>query len=252
MASNLDRPDQAAWLKGGEAHCNIAPEAPNHPRRVALLGAPGVGKGTQASLLARRFGLCHLATGAVFRDAINVSECDQTPTMLLALEHMQAGALVPDEIMLNLIVERSRCLRCKGGFVLDGFPRTAKQAEALEKILTHQDVRLEAVLKYELPDDALILRLSGRRTCPACRAVFHLSNRAPQKPDHCDECGTRLEQREDDRPQSVWVRLQNYQRTSEPLDVFYRQKGILLSINAEGSAEEVFERTLQALQKRQT
>ncbi len=251
MAYNTARPDRAAWLKGGEVHCDIAPDGPHHPRRMVLLGAPGVGKGTQADLLASRFGLCHLSTGDVFRDAKKGSECGRTPTMIFALEHMRVGELVPDEIILNLIVERSRCLRCKGGYVLDGFPRTAAQAEALDKLMTSQDVRLDTVLNYELPVQTLLLRLGGRRTCPACQAVFHIATHPPKKSDCCDRCGTRLVQREDDYPECIRVRLKAYRRTSGPLVVFYRKKGILISINAEGSSEEVFERTLLALQKRQ-
>lgn len=251
MTLSSPRPDRAAWLKGGEVHCNLAPIAPQYPRRIVLLGAPGVGKGTQAALLSARLGVCHLATGDMFCDAKKSTECDRTPTMILALEHMRAGALVPDAIVQNLIVERSRCLRCKGGFVLVGFPRTAAQAGALDKLLTSQEVRLDAILNYELPVETIIARLGGRRTCPACQSVFHVTGRPPKKTGHCDHCGFHLTQREDDRPECLRVRRLEYHRHAWPLVEFYRQKQILLNINASGSPEEVFERTLAALQQRQ-
>jgi adenylate kinase len=251
MAAKPDRPDRAAWLHGGEAHCNVAPAAPLYPRRLGLLGAPGVGKNTQARLLSSRLGVCHLATGELFRAAGKISECDRTPTMTIALEHLRAGALVPDEIIQNLIVERSRCLRCKGGFVLEDFPRSAAQAEALDKLLTAQDVRLDSMLHYELSVETLIARLNGRRHCPACQAVFHVATRPPRRAEYCDFCGTGLVQREADRLADARVRVLAGQLSIVPLVDFYRMKGILISINAAGTAEEVFERTLAALQNHQ-
>ncbi len=251
MAAKPDLPDRAAWLQGGEAHCDFAPNVQLYPRRLGLLGAPGVGKGTQARLLSSRLGVCHLATGELFRAAKKNSECDRTPTMIMALEHLRAGALVPDEIAQNLIVERSRCLRCKGGFVLDGFPRSAAQAVALDKLLTAQDVRLDAILHYELPVETLIARLNGRRHCPACQAVFHVVTRPPKRSEYCDFCNTGLVQRETERPEDARVRVLEYELNTIPLVDFYRMKNVLISINAEGSPEEVFERTLAALQNQQ-
>lgn len=251
MAVKPERPDRAAWLQGGEAHCNFAPSFQLYPRRLGLLGAPGVGKGTQARLLSNRLGVCHLATGELFRAAKKISECDRTPTMIMALEHLRAGALVPDEIVQNLIVERSRCLRCKAGFVLDGFPRSTAQAEALDKLLTAQDVRLDVILHYELPVETLIARLNGRRQCPACQSVFHVVTQPPKRAEYCDLCGSSLTRREDDRPECIRVRMLEYQQNTIPLVDFYRMKDLLISINAEGTAEEVFERTLAALQNQQ-
>jgi adenylate kinase len=246
------KPDRAAWLKGGDAHCNVAADASARPRRFVLLGAPGVGKGTQAEMLAQRLGTCHLSTGDVFRNAKNLGECDRTPTMTNALEHMRRGDLVPDEIVLGLVVERSRCLRCKGGFLLDGFPRTITQAEALDKLLSSQDIRLDAVLSYDLPLEKIVARLSGRRTCPACKAVFHIDARPPKTAGKCDRCGAALQQREDDRPESIRVRMQAYEQNTAPLADYYRRKELLLSILAEGSPEEIFQRTLTALQSQQS
>ena len=252
MTFKSEKPDRAAWLKGGETHCNLAPSVPARPRRIVLLGTPGGGKDTQAELLAHRLSTCHLATGDVFRDAKKLTECDRTPTMIRALEHMRVGELVPDEIILNLIVERSRCLRCKGGFILDGFPRTIRQAGMLDQLLTSEDLRLDVVLHYELPVETVVARVAGRRLCSGCQAVFHLALHPPKRKDYCDHCGTRLEQREDDRPECIRVRMQKYQEQTAPLVDFYRQQEILLSLSAEGSPEEVFERTLTALQKMQS
>lgn len=252
MSLNTTKPDRAAWLKGGEALCNVAPELPPHPRRLVLLGPPGAGKGTQAELLTERLGACHLSTGDVFRNAKNLNECDRTSAMSTALNFMKRGDLVPDQIVLGLVAERSRCLRCKGGFLLDGFPRTVAQAQALDRLLAIEDVRLDAVISYELPLEKLVSRLSGRRTCPKCKAVFHIETRPPKSPGVCDHCLSALVQREDDRPESIRVRLEAYTQATAPLVDFYRRADVLLSINAEGSPEEIFERTLVALQGRQS
>ena len=249
MTFDPTKPDRAAWLKGGEVHCNVSPTIPAHPRRLVLLGAPGVGKGTQAELISRRLGTCHLSTGDVFRDAKKSKDCEPSPAMHRALEFMRRGELVPDEIILNLIVERSRCLRCKGGFLLDGFPRTAAQAEVLDRLMTTNDIKLDAVINYDLPIETIVARLSGRRVCVGCNAVFHVSQRPPKKADICDQCGGRLIQREDDKPECVRVRMEKYLEQTAPLFNFYKPKGVLISINAEGSPEEIFERTITALQQ---
>ena len=242
--------DRTAWIKGGAACCEPLPPEQTRPHRLVLLGAPGVGKGTQAELLSQRLGACQLSTGDLFRAAKTLDACERTPTMSKALEYMVRGDLVPDEIVLGLVSERAGCLRCRGGFLLDGFPRTVAQAEALEKILIDQRVALEAVLSYELPLETIVARLSGRRTCSQCKAVFHTVNRPPKKAGVCDHCGAPLIQREDDRPESVRVRMDAYQKSTSPLADFYRRKGLLVSISAEGTPEEIFQRTLKALDGR--
>jgi adenylate kinase len=250
MASKQPKPDRTAWLKGGEAQCLIPPNVTTRPRRLVLLGAPGVGKGTQAELLSERLGACHLSTGDIFRAAKTLDECERTPTMTKALDYMRRGELVPDEIVMGLVAERAGCLQCKGGFLLDGFPRTVAQAEGLEKLLTDQGVKLEAVLSYEMPLEKIVARLSGRRTCSICKAVFHVETRPPKMEGICDHCGAGLYQREDDRPESIRVRMDAYAKSTAPLVEFYRRKGILVSILAEGTPEEIFERTLAAMQHR--
>ena len=242
--------DRTAWIKGGDAVCKTPPQQPAHPSRLGLLGAPGGGKGTQAELLSERLGACHLSTGDIFRAAKTLDACERTPTMSRALDYMVRGDLVPDEIVLGLVAERASCLRCRGGFLLDGFPRTVAQAEALEKILTAQRVTLDAVVSYDMPLEKIVARLSGRRTCSICKAVFHVQSRPPKKEGVCDHCGAALIQREDDRPESVRVRMNAYEKSTSPLADFYRQKGLLLPILAEGTPEEIFGRTLAALEKK--
>jgi adenylate kinase len=251
MGTIRKNPDRSAWLKGGQAECEVKPELQSHPFRLVLLGAPGVGKGTQAELLSARLGACHLSTGDIFRAAKTLSECDRTPAMTSALSYMRRGDLVPDETVLGLLIERSKCLRCGGGFLLDGFPRTVAQAQALEECLTENDIRLGAVLSYDLPLEKIVSRLSGRRMCPTCKAVYHTDTRPPKMKGICDSCGTALYQREDDRPESVRVRMDVYEKSTSPLTDFYRRKGLLVSVSAEGTPEEIFERTVTALDRQQ-
>jgi adenylate kinase len=212
-----------------------------------LLGAPGVGKGTQAELLGQHLGACHLSTGDIFRAAKNTNHEQVTPPMKAALDRMRRGELVSDETVLAIVAERSKCLRCVAGFLLDGFPRTVAQAEALDKVLATQNVPLDAVLSYELPLKSIVARLSGRRTCHKCKAIFHIHARPPAKAGLCDYCGSPLYQREDDHPESIRVRMRAYERSTAPLTEFYRSKGLLISIVAEGSPEEIFSRVVGAL-----
>jgi adenylate kinase len=247
MRAKLDR---AAWIKGGEARCNFPPPHQKKPYRLILLGAPGVGKGTQAELLRDRLGACPLSTGDVFRAAKTLPSCDCSATMTLAVDFMQRGDLVPDEIVLSLLDERGRCLRCHGGFLLDGFPRTLAQAEALEKILQAHKVQLDAVVNYELPLETIVARLSGRRTCAKCKKVYHVESRPPKTAGVCDDCGLVLDQREDDRPEVIRVRMEAYQNSTLPLTEFYNRRGLLVSIGADGNPENTCSRTLAALEAR--
>lgn len=238
--------DRAAWIRGGKATCK-EPPGQARPWRLVLLGAPGVGKGTQAELLCERLGTCHLSTGDIFRAAKSCPPEERTPALETALTYMQRGDLVPDETVLDLVRERKECLRCGGGFLLDGFPRTVKQAEALELILAEEQLPLDGVLDYELPMEEVIKRLGGRRTCAGCKAVFHIVTRPPHRAGLCDHCGGKLYQREDDRPESIRVRLETYARSTAPLTDFYAKRGLLIRISAAGSPEEISERTLAAL-----
>jgi len=239
--------DRATWLKGASFHCSIEPAPHPRPYRLVLLGAPGVGKGTQAELLGERLGACQLSTGDVFRAAKTLDPCERTPALSQALDFMQRGELVPDTTVLDMVRERVGCLRCQGGFLLDGFPRTVAQAEALERILAEERLQLDAVLSYDLPLERIVSRLSGRRTCSACKAVYHQETRPPKQAGKCDQCGGSLFQREDDRPEAVRVRMEAYEKSTAPLADFYRRRNLLVSISAEGSPEEIFQRTAEAL-----
>jgi adenylate kinase len=244
------KPDRKAWLAGGSAQCSPAPKQNGIPRRLVLLGAPGVGKGTQAEMLSANLGACHLSTGDIFRAAKDLCPNQLTPALTAALDHMRKGELVADHTVLALVKERLGCLRCEGGFLLDGFPRTVAQAEALDKLLAGESLGLDAVLSYDLPLEQIVARLSGRRTCPNCKAVFHIEARPSKVPGICDHCGHQLIQREDDRPESIRVRMQAYEQSTAPLTDFYQRRRILVSIPAEGSPEAIYKRTMQALEAR--
>lgn len=240
--------DRAAWLHGPSAACTTPTESES-PWRLVLLGAPGVGKGTQALLLSQRLGACHLSTGDVFRAAGSRADCDQTPAMRAALQHMRRGELVPDSTVWDMVHERTGCLRCLGGFILDGFPRTLGQAESLKQLMQDERLPLHAVVNYELPLDEIVARLSGRRTCRQCKAIFHVTTKPPRTEGACDSCGGSLYQRDDDRPESIKVRMEAYERSTKPLIDFYRGLGLLMSVPATGSPETICARTLAELEK---
>ena len=192
------------------------------------MGAPGVGKGTQADLLHQKLGACHLSTGDVFRAAARQNECDLSPAMKAAAEYMRRGELVPDTTVWDMVRERSGCLRCGGGFILDGFPRTLAQADSLKQLMECEGLPLDAVVSYALSVNAIVERLSGRRTCEQCRSVFHVA----------------------DRPESIRVRLEAYDRSTAPLIEFYNKLGWLMPVEASGNPEEICERTLAGLTSR--
>ncbi|OQB91103.1 MAG: Adenylate kinase [Verrucomicrobia bacterium ADurb.Bin118] len=242
--------DNSAWIKGGAISGGGAPPSGGRAWRLILLGAPGVGKGTQADLLCERLGPLHLSTGDVFRAAKSAPASERTPAIERALGYMQRGELVPDETVIDLVRERVACLRDAGGFLLDGFPRTVVQAEALRQLMQAEQLTLDGVLDYELPTAEVIQRLSGRRTCAGCKAVFHVVTLPPKREGVCDHCGGQLYQREDDRPESIQVRLDAYAKSTLPLTEYYRKLDLLIPISATGSPEEIFQRTLEALQAR--
>lgn len=165
---------------------------------------------------------------------------------------MRRGELVPDLTVLEMMRERTACLHCCAGFILDGFPRTVAQAESLKKLLQDESLALTAVINYELSAEEIMARLVGRRTCPECKAVYHISERPPKMADRCDLCQARLFQREDDRPESIRVRLEAYRRSTAPLIDFYQKLDLLLSIEASGAPEEIYTRTVTQLGLRAT
>jgi adenylate kinase len=237
--------DRAAWFRGGGVRCEPPPFPRKRVYRLVLLGPPGVGKGTQADLLCRALGTCHLSTGDIFRAAHGAAE--PSPGLRAALEVMRRGDLVPDELVVSIVRERVQCLGCRAGFVLDGFPRTLAQAEALDALLAGQGVDLDAVLSYELPLEEVVARLGGRRTCSACKAVYHQSALPPRVAAVCDRCGGRLVQREDDRPEAVRVRMRAYEASTRPLCDHYARAARLRAIRASGTPQEILGRSLSAL-----
>ncbi|HWA86139.1 MAG TPA: nucleoside monophosphate kinase [Opitutus sp.] len=241
--------DRTAWIEGG---CTVCPHPPAKVHRawhLVLLGPPGVGKGTQAELLAQTLGACPLSTGEVFRAARHHPVAPGS-AMAAAQAQMQRGELVTDETVLDLVRERTRCLHCSGGFMLDGFPRTLAQATALDALLARESLTLDAVISYDLPAAQLIARLSGRRVCPKCKAVFHVTAHPPRAAGVCDQCGTALVQRPDDNATAVAVRLDAYAAATAPLAQHYRAQGLLVPIVADGEPARIFSRTLEALAAR--
>jgi adenylate kinase len=245
-----DKPSRASWLQGPSARCENIPKGACLPWRIILLGAPGVGKGTQADLLNQRLLACHLSTGDVFREATSRRDDEQTPAMQEALAYMRRGELVPDATVWAMVRERGECLHCAGGFILDGFPRTLAQAVSLQQFMDKDGLPLTAVVSYELPTSEIVARLGGRRTCEKCKAVYHVTERPPRVEGRCDRCDGNLFQREDDRPESIKVRLDAYDRSTAPLIDFYRRAGLLLQVSAAGTPEEVCHRTIPELEAR--
>ena len=245
-----NKPTRAAWLQGPSARCETVPNGQFLTWRVVLLGAPGVGKGTQADLLNQRLLACHLSTGDVFRAAGSRSDAEQSPAMKEALGYMRRGELVPDTTVWDMVRERGECLHCAGGFILDGFPRTLAQAVSLKQFMDANGLELTAVVNYELPASEIVARLGGRRTCEKCKTVYHITDRPSKVDGRCDRCEGALFQREDDRPGSIKVRLEAYDRSTAPLIKFYHDLGLLVHITATGMPDEICARTISALDVR--
>lgn len=215
--------------------------------RLILMGPPGAGKGTQAKRLAARYGIAHLSTGDMLRAAI----AGGTPAGLAAKAHVESGGLVPDEVVVRIVAERLADDDCAGGFLLDGFPRTIGQAEALERTLAEADWPLDAVVLIELDPETIVRRIADRRSCRECGAVYHLVYSPPRQEGVCDACGARdaLIQREDDKPETMRRRLDVYRRQTEPLIAYYERAGLLRQADGTGTIEETFERVLAALEE---
>jgi adenylate kinase len=211
--------------------------------RLILLGLPGAGKGTQAKILAGDKGLLHISTGDMFREAA----AEGTALGTQAQEFMSAGKLVPDEVTIGMLLERIAKPDAAVGLMLDGFPRTIPQAEALDRALAEQSSQIDAVLYIKVPEAELVERLTGRWSCPQCGAIYHLQAKPPKAAGVCDECGATLTQRADDQPATVKARLDTNRAWTEQLAEFYGKQGKLHEIDGTGSPESITNRLLAAL-----
>lgn len=206
--------------------------------KLILLGPPGSGKGTQAGMLRDKFNIPQISTGDLLRLAVSA----KTGLGIKAKEFMDKGHLVPDELVLDMVRERLHKEDCKNGYVLDGFPRTVLQAEKLEEILASVDEKLDKVIDLEVNRDEIVVRLTGRRTCRDCNAMFHETLKPAKQSGVCDHCGGELYQRADDNEETVISRLKEYENKTAPLKEFYRKQGNLKSAKGSGSMDDIFER----------
>ncbi len=205
---------------------------------LILLGAPGVGKGTQGALISKEYGIPQISTGDILRSEVR----NETELGKKAKVYMDKGELVPDNIIIDMMEKRIKEEDCKNGFILDGFPRTVAQAEAFDKMLEKNGLKLDKVLLIDVPEDEIIARLTGRRVCPNCGAVYHIRNNPPKKEGICDKCGTALIQRDDDTEEVVKNRLEVYKKNTLPLIEYYTKAGKLVKVDGTGEIDEIFSR----------
>ncbi|MCR4782390.1 MAG: adenylate kinase [Lachnospiraceae bacterium] len=215
--------------------------------KIVMLGAPGAGKGTMASRLSAHYNIPHISTGDIFRENIK----NQTELGKKAKAFMDEGALVPDELTCDLVADRIRKADCKEGFILDGFPRTIPQAEALTKELSKTDEKVDHVINLEISDEDIVERMSGRRSCPKCKRIYHTVTPSlkPKTDGICDDDGETLVQREDDKPEVVLKRLSVYHEQTEPLVDYYRNLGVLDSVSGKNAIDEEFDLITKILDK---
>ncbi|MEE3481587.1 MAG: adenylate kinase [Lachnospiraceae bacterium] len=211
--------------------------------KIIMLGAPGAGKGTQAARMAEKYHIPHISTGDIFRANIR----DNTELGQKAKSYMDKGLLVPDELTCDLVMDRISQDDCRDGFILDGFPRTIPQAEALTKALEAKGTAMDAAVDVEVPDENIINRMGGRRFCPVCGATYHVVALPPKKEGICDNDGAALVIRDDDKPETVKKRLDVYHEQTQPLIDYYQKAGILKTVDGTKSADEVFEAIVKAL-----
>lgn len=204
--------------------------------KIIMLGAPGAGKGTQADMITKKYNVPHISTGDIFRANIK----NGTELGKKAKGYMDQGLLVPDSLVVDLVIDRIHQDDCKEGYVLDGFPRTIPQAEALDAALAVENEEIDAAIDVEVPDDNIVNRMSGRRACLKCGATYHIVYNAPKTEGVCDNCGSELVQREDDKPETVLNRLSVYHKETQPLIDYYNQKGKVAEIDGTQDLNAVF------------
>lgn len=205
--------------------------------KIVMLGAPGAGKGTQAIKIADKYDIPHISTGDIFRANIKGG----TELGQKAKSYIDQGELVPDEVTIGMLLDRIAQDDCKNGYVLDGFPRTIPQAESLTEALKSQGDQIDFALNIDVPDEAIIQRMSGRRACPKCGATYHIVYAAPKTENICDKCGTKLIIRSDDKPETVKDRLNVYHQQTEPLIAYYKTAGVLREVDGTQELPKVFE-----------
>ncbi len=208
--------------------------------KIIFLGAPGAGKGTQAEIIAERYSIPTISTGAIIREALKTG----SEMGLKAKKFIEAGALVPDDVVIGIIKERLAKSDCQNGFILDGFPRTVPQAEALDEM----GIKLDAVVSIEVSDDTIMERMTGRRVCPACGATYHTLYNPSMDGKNCDKCKAELTIRKDDAPEVVKSRLEVYHSSTEPLKDYYRKNGNLKLVYGHEELSETTARTIAALE----
>jgi len=212
--------------------------------KIIMLGAPGAGKGTQAKKIAEKYGIPHISTGDIFRANIK----NQTELGMKAKAYMDQGALVPDELTLELIMDRFTNDDCKNGYVLDGFPRTIPQAEALTKALADKQDAVDYAINVDVPDEAIVTRMSGRRACLACGGTYHIVFNPTKVEGICDACGGELVLRADDKPETVQKRLDVYHEQTQPLIDYYQTQNILKEVDGTLPLDEVFRAIIAILE----
>ena len=203
--------------------------------KIIMLGAPGAGKGTQAKMIADKYGVPHISTGDIFRANIK----NGTELGMEAKKYMDQGLLVPDELTVRILLDRVAQDDCKNGYVLDGFPRTIPQAEVLDSELTKLGDHIDYAINVDVPDENIVKRMSGRRACLTCGATYHIEHVPPKKEGICDVCGSELVLRDDDKPETVKNRLNVYHEQTQPLIDFYTEKGVLKTVDGTVPMEEV-------------
>ncbi len=211
--------------------------------RLILLGPPGAGKGTQATRMVEKYGIPQISTGDILRAALR----EGTELGKKAKTFMDAGKLVPDSVVIGIIEERLQAADCQKGYILDGFPRTVAQADALQGVVARGGKALDHVISIEVPSEELVGRLSGRRTCKSCSAMYHVKFGPPKKDGVCDKCGGVLYQRDDDQEETIRSRLRVYAEQTEPLIAYYKKAGLLRPIDGIGTMEEIFGRIAAVL-----
>lgn len=211
--------------------------------RLIMLGAPGAGKGTQAARVAAKLNIPHISTGDIFR--ANIKE--GTELGKKAKSYMDAGGLVPDELVCDLVADRIAKDDCSGGFILDGFPRTIPQAEALDAAVTAMGTKIDYAVDIDVPDEAIVSRMGGRRACVGCGATYHVVYKAPKQEGICDNCGGELILRDDDKPETVQTRLNVYHEQTQPLIDYYSGKGSLVTVDGTQDMDSVFASILEKI-----